>query len=203
MAANKRLTRYPPIATALQRLAFILLAALLLSPLAPQVQAQTVSAPAIKAAMLLKLPRFVYYPNADSEEPVRLCVLGQHPFDGVLERLVQQPIDGRKVELPHQPELGNLEPWLASAPQGQLCDFLFIAAHYAEHLPGILQVLEKRPIVTVSDIVGFAQAGGMLELAPNPQDPQRLAIFVNPAAAAAQGIRFNAQLLRLATVVKP
>ncbi len=53
--------------------------------------------------------------------------------------------------------------------------------------------------MTVSDIPGFARAGGMIEL---PLEGERVAIVLNRRAAQSRGIEFNAQLLRLARVIE-
>ena len=63
--------------------------------------------------------------------------------------------------------------------------------------------LGRAQVVTVSDIDGFARAGGMVELAVNPEGGNLLNILINRKAAQAQNIQFNAQLLRLARVVEP
>ena len=51
------------------------------------------------------------------------------------------------------------------------------------------------------DVLPTAQAGGIVELAAHAQDNSKVHILINPTAAARQGIKFNAQLLRLATLL--
>ena len=41
----------------------------------------------------------------------------------------------------------------------------------------------------------------MVELAAHAQDSSKVHILINPTAAARQGVKFNAQLLRLATLL--
>jgi hypothetical protein len=53
-------------------------------------------------------------------------------------------------------------------------------------------------LVTVSDIPGFAQLGGMIEL---PLEGERVGIVINRSSARKSGFEFNAQLLRLARVI--
>jgi hypothetical protein len=55
-------------------------------------------------------------------------------------------------------------------------------------------------VVTVSDIPGFAKAGGMVELTVSGE---HVGVMLNRRAAQKQGLEFNAQLLRLARVVEP
>jgi hypothetical protein len=57
-------------------------------------------------------------------------------------------------------------------------------------------------VVTVSEISGFAKAGGMVELSLGGAGSP-VAILINRQSARQKSIEFNAQLLRLAKVVEP
>lgn len=174
----------------------MLAAALLAGTLpAPAARAQTpaVAEYAVKSALLFKLPRFVYLPYAARERSIRMCVLGQNPFGAAMERLAQAPIDGRPVEVLHP----------ASAREAVRCDFLFIARSETENLGDILNTLAAAPVVTVSDIDGFARAGGMVEFALDKESGTTLLILINRKAAQARKVEFNAQLLRLARMIEP
>lgn len=173
----------------------LLVALLSLAWLSSSARAETAPVPeyAVKSALLFKLPRFVYLPRLEGATRITLCVLGKNPFGGALQRLAQAPIDGRSVHL-RQPD---------SAAQALDCDFAFIARSEAEHLRRTLQKLGEAQVVTVSDIEGFARAGGMVELALNPEGGDSLDILINRRAAREHNIDFNAQLLRLARIVEP
>ncbi len=180
-----------PVPMALSALLALLL---VLAPLAARAQAAAgaVSEYAVKSALLFKLPRFVYLPRFEGGTSVTLCVLGQNPFGGALEKLAQTPIDGRAVQVRK----------LASAGEAGECDFVFVAASEAAHLKATLDKLGEQPVVTVSDIEGFASAGGMVEFAVNKDGGGSLAVLINRKAAQAQSVKFNAQLLRLARIVE-
>ena len=173
----------------------LLVTLLLLTLLTSGARAQPapVSEYAVKSALLFKLPRFVYLPRLEGGTQVSLCVLGKNPFGGALARLAQTPIDGRSVQVRQHDE----------ASQVLDCDFVFVARSEAAQLRSTLARLADAPVVTVSDIDGFARAGGMVELAPNPDGSGALSILINRKAAQAQRVQFNAQLLRLATIVEP
>lgn len=59
----------------------------------------------------------------------------------------------------------------------------------------VLRALEGAPVLTVSDVPGFAAAGGMLGLV---RSGRTLAIEANPAAIRASGISVSAKVLKLA-----
>lgn len=147
---------------------------------------------AVKSALLFKLPQFVYFPDASREQPLGICLLGSNPFGGAIEKLARKPIDGREVKY----------RWLANAVEAGGCDLVFISRSESGNLEGILRRLGGRPMVTVSDIDGFARAGGMVELATGGEGTT-VSIQINRKAARRQDIEFNAQLLRLANVVEP
>lgn len=155
-------------------------------------QGAAVSEYALKATLLFRLPQFVYRPDEDRTQTQFLCVLGSNPFGGALERLAKTAGDGRSVRVWHPPTAGEAGD----------CAFIFISRSEASHLDMILKRLARQAVVTVSDIEGFARAGGMIELALGDEG-SAISVLVNRRAGQRQNIEFNAQLLRLAKVVEP
>lgn len=153
--------------------------------------AQPVTEYALKSALLFKLPQFIYRSDLDRNVQLNMCLLGQNPFGNALEKLAQNPIDGRSVRFIH----------LSSASRLSECEVVFISRSEANGVETFLRRIDK-PVLTVSDINGFARAGGMVEFALAPQGGA-ISILINRRAAQQQGIEFNAQLLRLAKVVEP
>lgn len=148
--------------------------------------AQDVSEYGMKAILFYRLSQFVYWP-ADSKPPtpLTLCVVGKNPFGSALN-LIDQNV--ATIEMRQAPsDLGD-------------CQLLFIPRSEAANLDNWLNKLENRRLVTVSDIPGFARAGGMIEL---PLDGERIGIVINRRSAQKKGFEFSAQLLRLARVIEP
>lgn len=79
---------------------------------------------------------------------------------------------------------------------------MFISRSESFNLGEVLKKIVKPSLVTVSDIEGFARAGGMVEFALSDKGAG-VSILINRKAAQKQDIEFNAQLLRLAIVVEP
>lgn len=146
----------------------------------------------LKAVLYYKLPVFVYRAPSDQENRVDFCVLGAAQLDNAMGRLPATLLDGRRADIHMLP---------SHADTGE-CDFLFIGRSEGSRLDGILRRLSGRRLVTVSDIDGFARAGGMVEFALRPGG-SGIQILINRKAARMQGIEFNAQLLRLAKIVEP
>ncbi|MCX8017298.1 MAG: YfiR family protein [Rhodocyclaceae bacterium] len=147
---------------------------------------------ALKSALYFKLPPFVYRPAAASDPLIEMCLLGSNPFGSALEKLAQTPIGSRPAKYIR----------LGSASEAAECDFVFISRSEAGNLDAILKRLTAYPVVTVSDIEGFAKAGGMVEFMLG-EEGAAVTLLINRKAAQRQGIDFSAQLLRLARVVEP
>lgn len=176
-----------------RRVAFALAASLALG-LASATPADSVAVPepALKAVLFFKLPQFVYRADGDRSPPPGLCLLGGGPLHQALERLARASADGRPTRYRA----------IASLDTSADCDFLFIGRAEAASLDVHLRRLAGRDLVTVSDIDGFARAGGMVEFALR-RDGEGVQILINRKAAQRQGVEFNAQLLRLARIVEP
>lgn len=146
---------------------------------------------AVKSALLLKLTKFVYLPQERTEETPVLCVLGNNPFAGSLEALIGAATDERSLQLAYPESSNDVDE----------CHFVFVARSESRQVAAVIKQLQQHPLVTISDIDGFARRGGMVELALDKSGSGQIKILINRKAAAAQGIEFNAQLLRLATLV--
>lgn len=145
----------------------------------------------LKAVLLFKLPQFVYWPEtAKPQASLTFCIAGANPFGNALEQLAREPIHGRGVEIVN----------LAAIGDNIACDFIFVGRSESSSLDMILRKLAGKRMVSVSDIPGFAKAGGMVELTVSGD---RVGVTLNRRAAQKQGLEFNAQLLRLAKVVEP
>lgn len=154
--------------------------------LARPAAADDVSEYGMKAVLFYRLSQFVYWsPETRVPVPTVLCVVGKSPFGSAINQL-------------NQPGAG-IDIRIAPADPG-VCHLLFISRSEAGQLDAWLARTESRRVVTVSDIPGFAQAGGMIEL---PLEGERVAIVINRRAALKKGFEFNAQLLRLARVIEP
>jgi hypothetical protein len=176
-----------------------ILRALLLSPIVlasslTQAQSPAVSEQALKAVLFYKLPLFVYTGTnaADKRKQINICTLGDSPLGSAVEKLPRTLADGRRVDL----------RTLSGNADSSECEFLFIGRSESDNLDTLLRRMQGRRLVTVSDIEGFAQAGGIVEFSLR-SDGSGVLILINRKAAQKQGIEFNAQLLRLARIVEP
>lgn len=146
--------------------------------------AQDVSEYGIKAVLFHRLSQFVYWPEGERKpSPLVFCVVGKNPFSSTFTQLAQS--GGSEIRLGPSDLAG--------------CHLLFISRSESASVNTWLSRAESRHLITVSDIAGFARAGGMIEF---PLEGERVGIVINRKASQKQGFEFNAQLLRLARVIE-
>lgn len=145
---------------------------------------------AVKAAYLYNFTRFTQWPEtafADAGS-FSVCVLGDDPFGAALASLEGKTVEQRPLRVRRLARMGDY---------GQ-CQMLFISRSERHRLRPLLVELRDQPVLTVSDIEGFTQSGGMIELVD--QD-QRVGFAVNLGAVRRTGLDISSKLLRLAAAV--
>ena len=86
------------------------------------------------------------------------------------------------------------------------CDILFVLASERSRVESLLKSLEGKPILTVSEISGFASKGGMVELTQTGSSKVRVTPVLNPTISEKTGINFSSRLLGLkkgVRIIKP
>lgn len=145
----------------------------------------------VKAAFLLNFARYTDWPtqNVAAFDPkLTLCIIGNDPFGPSLAPLEGMRAQGRELRIRRGVTLDSL---------GQ-CELLFVPESEEPRLGSILHAARGRAILTVSDIDGFVEAGGMIGLLIAEQ---RVRFDVNLDAIRGGNLWLSAQVLRLARTV--
>jgi len=79
------------------------------------------------------------------------------------------------------------------------CHILFIGASENRQLTQILSRLRGLPVLTVSDIAGFCETGGAINLVVSDK---RVSLEINPASAERARLQLSSRLLSLARIVR-
>ena len=148
----------------------------------------------LKAVLLFNLARFVEWPPeafATNETPIVIAVLGRDPFGKVLDNVVRsESIDGRQVVVQRYSDLAKLDR----------CHILFISQSESAKMPNIISRLKGKPILTVSDMEGFAlRDGGMVRFFRG--DDKKVRIRIHLGNLKESGLNASAKLLRVAEVI--
>lgn len=145
----------------------------------------------VKAAFLLNFVRFVDWSEqtrSRTGNELILGIAGEDPFGNALNLIRGVKVKNRTLVVKSSVNSNSLAD----------CDILFISASEKDRLPSLMATLKELPILTVSEIEGFAQRGGIINFIIVGN---KVHFEVNPDAAKHVGIHISAQLLKLARIV--
>jgi hypothetical protein len=144
----------------------------------------------LKAVFVLNFAKLTEWPAtaADENGTFSIAILGKAPPSVFLKTLQSQTIHGVKVSVRHIEEAGEAKG----------VRLVFVSSADRHRLSGVLRELNQQNILTVSDMPGFCEAGGMIGLIPVQN---RLGFEVNLAAARKSRLTLSSQLLKLAKTI--
>jgi hypothetical protein len=145
----------------------------------------------VKAVYLFNFGRFTEWPATTSKgDSFDICVLGRDPFGAALDdALAHEMIDNQKLTALR----------IATSRDAARCRILFVSSSEAPRVKEILTSVEKSNVLTVSDLPGFTNNGGMIQFVLKEN---KVRFEVNLAAAEKAGLRLSSQLLKVAADVK-
>ncbi len=146
----------------------------------------------VKGAFLYNFAKFVSWPEdalGDDQMHITLCVLGKNPFGDALAAIEGRAVENRKVVIKHCATLDELGK----------CQILFISRSEERNVSEILAKVKDWNTLTVSDMEGFAQRGGVINFMTVEK---KIHFEINPDAAERTGLKISSKLLRLAKIVK-
>jgi YfiR/HmsC-like len=176
--------------------AILVIAAMVLLPVSISGSAE-LSRPAeyeLKAAFLYNFIKFTEWPPEQlgkEDAPFIIGVLGKDPFGAALDKVIQGETIHRKTIVARR--FARMDEAAANS------HVLFISSSEENNLTGVLRVLSGQSVLTVSEIENFAQRGGVICL---KKENNRIVFEINLEAAKGAKLNMNAQLLRLAKIVK-
>jgi hypothetical protein len=144
---------------------------------------------AVKAAFVYNFAKFVEWPaHSSAQNAMTLCVAGTRPeLAASLAELAGKTVQGHPLAVKSNVGAADLDA----------CHVLFLG-NDARPLAG--QARGRAGLLTVSDVPGFAQSGGMIGLF---NEGDRIRFEINPRSAEAAGLKVSSQLMKLAKVVEP
>jgi YfiR/HmsC-like len=156
-------------------------------------EAQTATAPALKAAYLYNFAKFTTWPGEAlaPAEPLVLCVLNDRAVnDGLASLALDRSIEGHALVV---------RATKLDSPTLNACRILFVAGLDAPGSAALLDKLAGKPILTVSDLDGFAQSGG---IAGFYVEGGTLKFAINLDATQRAGLHLSSKMLSLARIIK-
>ena len=146
----------------------------------------------VKAAFLYNFTKFVEWPANDEkkEKPFRIGILGKDLFGGEMEALAGKAVNDRLLEIQRFPGWDD---------RAATCDILFISSSEEKNLPEILRRLNRVPVLTVGDTVGYAARGLMINFF---MEDNKVRFKINLKQAKQAGLQISSRLLKLAVILK-
>jgi len=147
----------------------------------------------VKAVWLLNFARFAEWPtNAfpDPRAPFVVGVVGKDPFGKNLERAFEGKVfKGRPFAFKR----------ISSRVQTQGCHILFIPSSEGRRIRDWPERLKGEAVMTVSEVEGFLDYGGTVNFVLKDNTVR---FEINVKAAQSAGLKLNANLLKVAVMVK-
>lgn len=146
----------------------------------------------IKAAYIYNFINYIEWPENAFPAPggtITIGVIGQNPFGAALDVLNGKQVKGRTVALKQITDAKDLDQ----------CQIVFINSSEKARLPELLGKLKDSRVLTVSEIDGFAEQGGIINFI---SEHNKVRFEINPDAARRLGLNISSELLKLAKVVK-
>lgn len=146
----------------------------------------------VKAAFLYNFTKFVEWPDeafSSAASPLRIGVLGEDPFDSLLEEtMANKTAGGRRVEFERSQDAAALKD----------CHMVFISRSEQGRIEEILEVFEDASVLTVGDTEGFAHHGVVINLI---EEKHKIGFEINLPKAREANLKLSSRLLELATVI--
>ena len=181
----------PAVIRRMKRLVHGLLISLLIcQSTASQGEDRLVSEYRIKAAFLYNFSSFVSWPERASQhnDEFQICVVGNDPFGEALNTLSGKSVSGMPLKIRR----------LTAGAITDTCQLVYISESETKRFVRLLGKVRARPVLTVSDIDGFAMHGGIIrfKLVDN-----KVRFEINVDAAERAGLKISSKLLSLAIIV--
>ncbi|MGX9462067.1 YfiR family protein [Shewanella sp. A14] len=144
----------------------------------------------LKAAFTYNFAKFTQWPDSrlNEQSPWHICFFGNQYHDSFME-LSNKTLANKSIKAIQLLETSQIEQ----------CDVVFIDANSRDFIRRLFLAVDNKPILTVSDISGFAVQGGMIEIV---EQDKRLYFNINSKVLEASGLNISSQVLKLALEVK-
>jgi len=146
----------------------------------------------VKAAFLYNFARLIEWPTTafpTETSPFHLCFIGKEPFDSALRSIRNKKINGRSLII-HRGIFSD---------HASKCQILFISQSEKNNIPHILSILNHAPVLTVSELPGFAEQQGHIRLFLS--NDEKIKLEINHDAINKAGLKISSRILTLAKIV--
>lgn len=123
--------------------------------------------------------------------PIIVGLLGEVPRGlGFRATLAKSVVGGRAIELRS----------LDALTEATNCHIVYVASEFKHDTGALLKIVAGYPVLTVADVAGFAQQGGIVNFIVRDG---KVRFEINRTAAQKAGLTLDGRLLGVATLVGP
>ncbi len=146
----------------------------------------------VKAAYIINIVKFIDWQagGKSEEKTIKIGLAGSDPICDVLEKISKNKTAGFSITT-HRIDGGDIG--------SSECQLVFIGRSENKRLAEILKQLKGSPALSISDIPGFAERGGIMGFF---LEKNRVKIEINLNEARRAGLKLGAKLLEVARVIK-
>jgi hypothetical protein len=154
---------------------------------APAVYGTSSDESQLKAVFVLNFARLTEWPPDAGTDGSKftIAIIGKAPPAAFISMLRGQMVRGAGITV----------RLVENVRQAKDCQLLYVSSSERHSVPGIVRDIGQSPILTVSDMAGFCEAGGMIGLVPVQN---KLGFEVNVTAVRKARLNVSSQLLKLA-----
>lgn len=146
----------------------------------------------LKAAYLLNFARFVYWPEevfSSSNPDMNICVYRDSGFLESIKVISDRKVNNRKIKLVLTESINAIDS----------CHIMYFSQKVKNKFESLVPVIGDKLMLTVSDVSGFVDNGGLIELV---EVDNKYKFIINVTKSKRLGIRYRSQLLEVAESVK-
>lgn len=146
----------------------------------------------VKSKFITNYIPYIYWPNNVSKSPefVTICVMEGDIIFSYLKDLAKKPNKKYKLTIKQKDRLASFSD----------CHILYVSKDYKDLKNSVIKVISDKPVLTLSDVEGFAKSGGISEFLLKSDGD--VALKVNMNALNKSGLDINTDFLSIMEVVE-
>jgi hypothetical protein len=157
---------------------------------ATMVLGQTIDEYEVKAAFLYNFTKFVEWTNVPGTDTFNICIFGDDPFGGSLDRLVKgKTAYNLKIQVRR----------IKEAAEARQCQIVFVRREEDAKAARLIEAVRGMPVLTVSEYRKFVTMGGIIFFSTKEG---RVSIGINAQPAESAGLKISAKLLNISKIGK-
>lgn len=139
------------------------------------------------SAYIYNFTQLTTWPSSAPQDRFTVCVLGRDPFGSNLDPMESRKVGDTKININH----------VSADSDVSGCNVLYVSPAESANLKTILKPLKGSPVLTMSDIGGFSNSGGMVEF---KLEEGKIGIWVALSQVRVGGLSIDKKLLSLANM---